>query len=99
LERRLYFDVPAQAELTLYYGDEKLEQPVYDYSKLFLRDKTPVPAQLGPEVSNPAYTGRPDDRPWSERHPVVLWTAIIVAVVTLGGVALRSMRGATAQSS
>ena len=71
LERRLYFDVPAQAELTLYYGDEKLEQPVYDYSKLFLRDKTPAPARLGAEVSNPAYTGRPDDRPWSERHPVV----------------------------
>ena len=99
MERRLYFDASAQGEPTLYYGDEKLEQPVYDYAKLFLRDKTPAPARLGPEVSNPAYTGRPDDRPWSERHPVVLWTAIIVAVVTLGGVALRSMRGATAQSS
>jgi hypothetical protein len=96
LERRLYFDASAQGGLTLYYGDEKLEQPVYDYSKLFLRDKTPVPAQLGPEMSNTAYTGRPDDRPWSERHPMVLWTAIIVAVVTLGGVALRSMRRATA---
>jgi hypothetical protein len=96
LERRLYFDAAPQGGLTLYYGDEKLEQPVYDYAKLFLRDKTPVPARLGPEVSNTAYTGRPDDRPWSERHPVVLWTAIIVAVVTLGGVALRSMRGATA---
>jgi len=99
MERRLYFDASAQDKPTLYYGDEKLEQPVYDYAKLFLRDNTPAPARLGPEVSNPAYTGRPDDRPWSERHPVVLWTAIIVAVVTLGGVALRSMRGATAQSS
>jgi hypothetical protein len=50
---------------------------------------------LGPEVSNPAYTGRPDDRPWSERHPIVLWIAIIAAVVVLGGLALRSMRAAT----
>ena len=96
LERRLYFDGSAQAGPALYYGDEKLEQPVYDYSKLFLRDKTPVPAQLGPEVPNTAYSGRPDDRPWSERHPVVLWIAIIIAVVTLGGVALRSIRGVTA---
>jgi hypothetical protein len=96
LERRVYFEVSAGEALTLYYGDEKLEQPVYDYAKLFLRDKTPIPAQLGPEVSNSTYTGRPDDRPWSERHPVVLWIAIVVVVVTLGGVALRSMRGATA---
>ena len=94
LERRVYFDASAQGQLTLFYGDEKLEQPVYDYAKLFLREKAVVAAQLGPEVANAAYTGRPDDRPWSERHPVVLWIAIIVAVVTLGGVALRSMRRA-----
>jgi hypothetical protein len=96
LERRIYFDIPAQGQLTLYYGDEKLEQPVYDYAKLFLRDKTPVAAQLGPEASNSAYTGRPDERPWSERHPAVLWVVIVVAVLVLGGVALRSMRSATA---
>ena len=96
LERRVYFDAPGQGQLTLYYGDEKLEQPVYDYAKLFLRDKSPVAAQFGPEVSNTAYTGRPDERPWSERHPAVLWVVIIVAVMILGGVALRSMRKATA---
>jgi hypothetical protein len=94
LERRIYFDAPAQGPLTLYYGDEKLEQPVYDYAKLFLRDNAAIAAQLGVEVSNAAYTGRPDERPWSERHPVVLWAAIIAAVVTLGGVALRSLRTA-----
>jgi hypothetical protein len=94
LERRLYFDAPAAGPLTLYYGDEKLEPPVYDYAKLFVQDKSAAAAQPGTETSNPAYTGRPDDRPWSERHPVVLWIAILAAVVTLGGVALRSIRGA-----
>ena len=91
LERRVYFDA-VQSQLTLYYGDEKLEQPVYDYAKLFLRDKLPVAAQLGPEAQNAAYTGRPDERPWSERHPGVLWVVIITAVAVLGGIALRSMR-------
>jgi hypothetical protein len=95
LERRLYFDAPARAQLTLYYGDEKLEPPVYDYAKLFQRDKAAAAAQLGPEASNAAYTGRPDDRPWSERHPAVLWIAIIAAVAVLGGVALRSIRTTT----
>jgi hypothetical protein len=94
LERRLYFDAPAQGALTLYYGDEKLEQPLYDYAKLFQRDKNAAAASLGTETLNAAYTGRPDDRPWSDRHPVVLWSAIVAAVLVLAAVALRSMRTA-----
>jgi len=95
-ERRVYFDAPAAGELTLYYNDEKLERPVYDYAKLFQQEKNAAAAQLGAEVVNAAYTGRPDDRPWSERHPVVLWIAIVAAVAVLGALALRSMRTAAA---
>jgi hypothetical protein len=51
---------------------------------------------MGPEQSNTAYTGRPDERPWSERHPAVLWIAIILVVICLGALALRSMRTASA---
>ncbi len=81
-----------QAQLTLYYGDEKLERPEYDYAKLFLNSTDAHAAQLGAETNNAAYTGRPDDRPWSERHPAILWIAIIAAVLVLGVLALRSMR-------
>jgi len=35
------------------------------------------------------------DRPWSERHPAVLWLAIVLAVIVLGAMALHSMRTAT----
>jgi hypothetical protein len=93
LARRVYFNPPVQQPVRLYYGDPKLEAPVYDYTKLFLQDKSAGMAQLEPEVANATYMPRPDERPWSERHPVVLWAAIIVAVLGLGGVALRSMRG------
>jgi hypothetical protein len=96
LERRVYFDAAAGSELILYYGDEKLSPPVYDYAKLFQQNKTTAAAQLGPETSNQAYTARPDERPWSERHPEVLWAAIIVAVLGLGVLALRSMRSLAA---
>lgn len=95
-ERRLYFDAPPSASLTLYYGDEELSQPVYDYAKFFQRQSGATTAQMGAEAENRAYTGRPDERPWSERHPVVLWAAIIVAVLGLGALALRSMRTAAA---
>jgi hypothetical protein len=95
LERRIYFDAPASGQVTLYYGDEKLEPPVYDYAKLFLLAKDAAPAQLGAEVTNTVYTGRPDERPWTERHPAVLWIAIVAAVLVLGAIALRSVRSAT----
>src|SRR5712671_4033571 len=96
LEHRLYFEAPASAPLTLYYGDEKLEPPVYDYAKLFLLAKDAAPAQLGGETANAEYTGRPDERPWTERHPAVLWIAIVAAVLILGAIAMRSMKTAAA---
>jgi Protein of unknown function (DUF3999) len=96
LERRIYFEASGQNQLTLYYGDEKLDRPVYDYAKLFQQDKSAAPAKLEADASNPAYTGRPDDRPWSERHPAAMWAAIIAAVVILGAVALRSIRSTAA---
>lgn len=97
-ERRIYFN--SSSTPRLYYGDVKLEAPEYDYAKLFQKDAQAAPAALAPEQVNGAYTGRPDDRPWSERHPAVLWIAIIVAVAVLTVLALRSMKtmGASAGS-
>lgn len=95
-ERRIYFDAPASGKLALYYGDEKLDSPLYDYAKLFQQDAKAAAVPLGAETANAAYTGRPDDRAWSERHPAVLWIAIIAAVAVLGALALRSMKSAAA---
>jgi len=95
LERRIYFEAAERGRIALYYGDDKLAAPVYDYAKFFQQEKDAAVARLGPEVSNTAYLARPDERPWSERHPVVLWIAIIAAVLALGAVALRSL-GTTA---
>ncbi|HEU4414065.1 MAG TPA: DUF3999 family protein [Candidatus Angelobacter sp.] len=95
-ERRIYFDAPAGAPLTLYYGDEKLDPPVYDYAKLFQMEANASAVRMGAEQTNAAYSGRPDERPWTERHPVVLWIAILAAVAVLGAIALRSMKTAAA---
>jgi len=94
-ERRIYFDADAGTQPKLYYGDAQLDAPVYDYAKLFQKNTNAEQKQLGAEEVNTAFTGRPDDRPWSERHPAVLWLAIIAAVLILGGVALRSMKVVT----
>jgi hypothetical protein len=92
IERRIYFDSDAALQPWIYYGDEKLGRPEYDYAKLFQKEKTAVPIALGAEEVNAAYTGRPDGRPWSERHPAILWITIIAAVLILGGVAVRSLK-------
>jgi Protein of unknown function (DUF3999) len=95
-ERRIYFDSEAGAQTQLFYGDEKLGAPVYDYRKLFQKDANASQLKLGAEILNAAYTGRPDERPWSERYPALLWAAIIAAVLVLGGLAYRSVRAANA---
>jgi len=92
VEQRLFFEPKGKSSLRLYYGDDKLEAPVYDYAKFFKDEGTAAQAQLGQPEANAAFTGRPDDRPWSERHKAVLWIAMILAVVGLGALALRGMK-------
>jgi len=92
LERRVYFTPSSASSIKLYYGDGKLTFPSYDYAKLFTREENAALATLGAGRHNPQYTGRPDDRPWSERQRWVLWGALIIAVLGLGAVAIRSLK-------
>ena len=92
-ERRIYFDPSGKINLQLYYGDPKLGSPAYDYAKFFQQSPNAAIAQLGQPEANPQFTGRPDDRPWSERHQTVLWAAMIAAVALLGALALRGIKG------
>ncbi|MDP9263674.1 MAG: DUF3999 family protein [Acidobacteriota bacterium] len=92
IERRVYFDPRGNSTLRLYYGDDRLTAPTYDYAKLFQEPEGAPRAELGPGTHNSAYTGRPDERPWTDKHPAVLWTAMILAVAGLAGVALRGLK-------
>jgi hypothetical protein len=91
VERRAYFDPQGKTALRLYYGDEKLSAPIYDYARFFHVDEFAASAQLDPGAHNDAYTGRPDTRPWSERHPAVLWVAMLLAVGVLAAMAIRAL--------
>ena len=92
VERRVYFDPQGKSLLKLYYGDSKLGSPVYDYARFFKADPAAARAELGPGTHNEAYRGRPDDRPWSERHKAVLWLAMLLAVIVLAALAIRGLR-------
>jgi hypothetical protein len=91
LERRIYFDPAGKTAIRLYYGDEKLPPPEYDYSNFFHKEADAVEAVVGAENSNPDYSGRPDERPWSERHKWVLWGSLLLSVVVLALLALKGL--------
>ncbi len=91
LEHRVYFDPQGRTLLKLYYGDSKLPTPEYDYARFFQKDASAAEAELGAVAVNAAYTGRPDDRPWSERHRLVLWGAMLIAMGALAVLAIRGL--------
>lgn len=92
-QRRICFEAGANgSSYTLMYGDKELPAPVYDYGRLFTASVSPLEATLGPEQPNPQYAPRADARPFTERHPELLWLGLFAALAALGGVALRSMR-------
>jgi hypothetical protein len=95
VERRVYFDPQGKTRLKLYYGDEKLSAPVYDYARFFHLDESAARGLLSPGAHNNVYTGRPDERPWSDRHPAVLWAAMLMALAALAAVAIRGLKQAT----
>ena len=94
LERRARFLPTAAGEYALYYGNPKARAPRYDLAAILARS---VPATApeatiaaGPEQRNPAY--RPPqapEKPWSERHPEILWVTLAAAVLGMGYVTVR----------
>jgi hypothetical protein len=92
-QRRICFETkPNAPPLQLYYGDSALEAPVYDYAKLFTPSPTPLVATLAPEVENAAYIPRTDTRPFTERHPELLWIVLLAVVCILALTAFRSAK-------
>lgn len=94
IQRKMCFDAAAGASYTLYHGDAALAAPRYDYARLFVAEKAPLEATLGPEQVNPDYQKRPDTRPFTERYPWLLWVALVVVIAVLGAVALRTAKQA-----
>jgi hypothetical protein len=95
LERRLCFDAGSGTAYTLSYGDSALSAPRYDYASLFAPQANPVQATAGPEQPNAAFQSRPDQRPFTEKHPALLWIALIAVIALLGLIALKSQKQAT----
>ncbi|MGH9803695.1 MAG: DUF3999 family protein [Candidatus Acidiferrales bacterium] len=91
--RHLLFRQEPRRSYRLLYGNERADAPQYELARLLPpgEREQAVAAVVGTEQVN---TGWRDPRPWTERHPVVLWVALGIAVAALGLLALRSLRQA-----
>jgi hypothetical protein len=82
-QRRVCFEAKPGSAYTLRYGDVALRAPVYDFARLYTGEAKAVNAKFAP---------REDTRPYSERHPEVLWIALLVVVAALGATALHGVK-------
>jgi hypothetical protein len=91
LPRGLTFPVEPGSSYRLLYGNQKAASTQYDFGRVFGRSEKKVflLAQLGAEELTTNYA---DPRPYTERHPNLLWIALGLAIVLLGYAALRALR-------
>ena len=91
-QRQLCFPALPEGGATLFYGDPKLTAPQYDLSRTFVPGSSTSVAHLGPERLNRRWHPRSDDRPYTERHPHLLWIALLGMICSLAMVAFHSSR-------
>ncbi len=91
--RRIYFDAQPGTSYRLIYGNPSAAAPVFDYSKTHgaatLGRATAV--ALGIPMLNPSFVSSTPAKPWSDRYPWILWSALAVAVLGIGTLAVRTM--------
>jgi Protein of unknown function (DUF3999) len=92
LQRHLCFEASPTSSYILFYGDDALRVPRYDYAAWSAPQPTAPNAVLSPEQTNASWQPRPDQRPFTEKHPALLWLALILVVLLLGIIALRTAK-------
>jgi Protein of unknown function (DUF3999) len=90
--RVLAFKQLAGQQYRLIYGNEKALRPQYDLGHYF-DSGAPEPVYrilaLGPEEETANYR---DPRPFTDRHPEVLWGALGAAILLIGLTAIKALR-------
>ena len=90
--RVLAFRVRPKTGYRLLYGNERVVSPQYDLSH-YLEAGPAKPVYLALRLgSEEATANYQDPRPFSEKHPSVLWISLGIAIVLIGLTALKTLR-------
>jgi len=94
MPRLLIFSGSPGERYRLFFGNAEGEPRYYDLGgakeKLDLR-KLPL-ASLQAMKPNPSFSAPEREKPWTERHPVLIWVALGVGVLLLAGLLLKTVR-------
>ncbi len=74
----------------VYVGNPSARRPSYDFASVMPANGVPTAAELGGEGVNPLF--HLPERPWTDRNPWLLNSALVAAVVAMGFVTLRMMK-------
>ena len=90
---------PASQPLRLYFGNEKVPAPHYDFEKeVAVRlSREPVNSRLGDVSANAEY--KPEPKPLTERAPWLIYVVLAVSSIALAFVLLSLARTATKPST
>lgn len=88
IQRRIKFSTDSTGQYWLYYGNPDAKSPAYDLAYVLPAGSSP--ARLGPEQRNPDYKPKPPaEKPWSDRHPNILYGVLAASIVAMGYITIR----------
>lgn len=91
-QRSLCFEARPGTRYTLRYGDAELSGPSYSYARRFALAARPLPATLGPERRNTAYTRPGTGEQQQNRGRELPWILLIAGIVVAGVIGLQYVR-------
>jgi len=88
--RLLKFPASTPGQYWIYYANPSAKRPSYDLAQVMPAGTQVADAALGGEEENPAYRPPAEpQKPWTDRHPNVLYAVLGIAVLVMGFVAVR----------
>jgi hypothetical protein len=93
--RYVFFQPVQGRSYRLTYGNAAATAPQYDLQGISARREKPAAARIVAPAAEELTSNYADPRPYTERHPNLLWLALATAVVLLAYSALRALRAPT----
>ena len=94
MSRVVIFEWEVAKSYRLFVGNDQARTPSYDLDLVAGQlDITDLPRlEAGPLMPNSDYLAPKEIKPWTEQHPVLLWSALSLGVFLLGWMLLRTLR-------
>lgn len=94
MPRVVVFQWDPSKSYRLFAGNAGANHPAYDLETATRRlDISQLPScETGPVSPNPGYRPKETSKPWTEQHPVLLWSGLSFGVLCLGWMLLRTLR-------